>query len=246
MSVLPLQLMLLVLLLLVLSNRLPARSACSGCSVVANAAVCIPGLHTCVHYLVTSASQSHALPPLVPSREHSSDAYFAAQPAGLWHAYVHNSEWSAGALGHDGIKLTKQDQFLIKPTADGPVRVLLAAGIGADRPWPPGAGGARGIVALAVTPNDTGTQCRVWKTCPSDAKALAAAGETPFFIPGATHDGNVASVGFYARAGVTYGILPLPNEWSGAPQYRLAVYAMAPLEPIGPAAGVMQVLAPVM
>lgn len=158
---------------------------------------------------------------------------------------MHHNRWPQGAMGHEGILLNRQDQFAVKPTANGPICVVLAAGVKAGDAWPPRDDGKGGQLALAVTPNNTGKPCLTWEECPTDAKALAAAGEKPFFEQDfKSEGGNITMITFHARAGVTYGIMPFPYSWAGSPDYRLAVYSMAPLEPIGPAAGVMQVLLP--
>lgn len=146
-------------------------------------------------------------------------------------------------MGNGGILMTKQEQFSIRPAADGAVCVLLAAGVAAGEAWPAGAGGAQGSVVLAVTPNDTGKQCRSWEASPANAKALAAAGETAWFKHDITEDGNIATVGFSARAGVTYTILPIPNDWSSKPNFRLSIYSQAPLDALADGAS-LQVLSP--
>lgn len=177
-----------------------------------------------------------------PPETHTSDAYFLGQVPGAWHSTVHNGAFPAGSMGHGGILMTKQEQFSIRPSASGAVCVLLAAGVAAGDAWPAGACGAQGSVVLAVTPNDTGKQCRSWEASPANAKALAAAGETAWFKHDITEDGNIASVSFSARAGVTYTIMAIPNDWSGKPQFRLSIFSQPPLEAID--GSVLQVLSP--
>jgi hypothetical protein len=178
------------------------------------------------------------------------DAYFALQEPGAWHSHVHHAAFPASSLGHGGILLTKQEQYVVQPTADCLVYALLRAGVKEGQATPAtGAGGAHGAVVLAVTPNDSGKACRSWERSPLSAKGAAESGESGWFRNDITEDGDVACVCWYAKGGVSYSVMPVPNDWKGAPGYRLGIYSTAPLKPLGSgppgsAAAAMQIMAP--
>ena len=120
--------------------------------------------------------------------------------------------------------MLKQEQFSIKPAADGTIFAVLRAGVREGESLPPSAGGEKGAVVLAATTNDTGKFVRSWDRSPTKGG---------FFVNNITEDGDNACVSWAGKKGVVNSVVPVPNDWTGKPQFRLSIFSEAPLEPMG-------------
>lgn len=167
------------------------------------------------------------------------DSFFRLQEPGRWHGGSFYGQWAAKSLGTGDLRLDSCPQFSVTAAGDGRMYAFLAAGVKAGGDLPADAVRTAGQIALAVTPSvPGGPPCMTWRESPATESELMPHEETPWFIELASSpaSGDRVMLTWKGHKGATYTVCALPYSWSGGADYRVSVWAEAPLE-AAPAGG---------
>lgn len=182
---------------------------------------------------LTLSSCSLLPPPPICSRLWD-DSFFRLQEPGRWHGGSYYAQWAPKSLGTGDLRLDSCPQLSVTATGDGRMYAFLAAGVKAGEDLPVDAVRTAGQIALAVTPSvPGGPPCITWRDCPATEAELMPHEETPWFneLASSPASGDRVMLTWKGKKGATYTVCALPYSWSGAADYRVSVWAEAPLAP---------------